>query len=250
VSHAGSSESAARTEPWQPWRLAALSVAQVVSWGILFYAMIVAAPVVADDTGWPLPLVTTLFSVGLVVSALVGMPVGRWLDAHGPRDIMTAGSVVGVAGLLVVSVAPSPWIFGLGWVIAGPGTERVGERVRAIAGPVVGHHGRDGDAVLGEERPGAGPERCGGLLAFIVELLGVGKAGGIVDRVMQERVPQSLLLVVAIPGLPAEHAPAAAVRDPAELLDVHMDQLARDLLLVADRRGLADREPGGLVEMM
>lgn len=117
--HAGSTESAAPTEPWQPWRLAALSVAQAVSWGILFYAMIVAAPVVADDTGWPLPLVTTLFSVGPVVSALVGMPVGRWLDAHGPRDIMTAGSVVGVAGLLVVSVAPSLWIFGVGWVIAG-----------------------------------------------------------------------------------------------------------------------------------
>src|SRR5690606_40189712 len=49
---------------------------------------------------------------------------------------------------------------------------------------------------------------------------------------------------------PAEHAPAAAVRDPAELLDVHMDQLARDLLLVADRFRLADGQPGGLVNVV
>jgi len=106
-------------EPWQPWRLAALSIAQVVSWGILFYAMIVAAPVVAADTGWPLTVVTMLFSLGLIVSAIAGVPVGRWLDAHGPRDIMTIGSVVGAGGLVVVSAAPDPWLFGTGWVIAG-----------------------------------------------------------------------------------------------------------------------------------
>jgi len=49
--------------------------------------------------------------------------------------------------------------------------ERVSERVGAIAGAVVSHHGRDGDAVLGEERPGSDPERRGGLLAFVPELL-------------------------------------------------------------------------------
>ena len=106
-------------EPWQPWRLAALSIGQVVSWGILFYAMIVAAPVVADDTEWPLALVTTLFSVGLIASAVAGVPVGRWLDARGPRGIMTLGSAVGAVGLAVVALAPSIWVFGLGWIIAG-----------------------------------------------------------------------------------------------------------------------------------
>jgi len=31
-------------ESWQVWRLAVLSITQVVSWGVLFYSMIVAAP--------------------------------------------------------------------------------------------------------------------------------------------------------------------------------------------------------------
>lgn len=107
------------TEPWQGGRLAGLSVGQVISWGILFYAMIVAAPVVADETGWALPLVTALFSAGLVASALVGVPVGRLLDTRGPRAIMTIGSGVGSAGLVVVALAPDPLWFGAGWIIAG-----------------------------------------------------------------------------------------------------------------------------------
>ncbi|MFL0412056.1 MFS transporter [Microbacterium paludicola] len=109
----------AAPEPWQPWRLAALSIGQVISWGILFYAMIVAAPVVAEDTGWPLALVTSLFSAGLIASALVGVPVGRRLDRHGPRAIMTLGSAVGSAGLAIVALAPDPVWFGIGWLVAG-----------------------------------------------------------------------------------------------------------------------------------
>lgn len=106
-------------EPWQGTRLAALSVGQVISWGVLFYAMIVAAPAVASDTAWPLTVVTGLFSVGLIASALVGVPVGRRLDRQGPRGIMTLGSAMGSAGLVIVALAPDPLWFGIGWVVAG-----------------------------------------------------------------------------------------------------------------------------------
>ncbi|WP_395638086.1 MFS transporter [Pseudolysinimonas sp.] len=101
------------------WRLAALSVGQVVSWGVLYYALIVASPVIARDTGWPVALVTALFSAGLVVSALTGVVTGRLLDARGPRSVMTLGSVVGVAGFVVVALAPNPVAFGLGWLVVG-----------------------------------------------------------------------------------------------------------------------------------
>jgi MFS family permease len=100
-------------------RLAALSLGQVVSWGVLYYALIVAAPVIANQTGWPLALVTALFSAGLVVSAIVGIATGRLLDHYGPRLVMTSGSTLAVAGLVVVAVAPNPIVFGLGWVIVG-----------------------------------------------------------------------------------------------------------------------------------
>ena len=100
-------------------RLAALSVGQVISWGILFYALIVASPAIADDTGWPVALVTLSFSSGLVASAAAGVFVGRWLDERGPRLIMTVGSIVGPIGLVVVAFAPDLVVFTMGWVIAG-----------------------------------------------------------------------------------------------------------------------------------
>lgn len=100
-------------------RLASLSIAQVVSWGVLYYATIVAAPVIADETGWPLIAITGLFSVGLVVSAVAGIAVGRVLDGRGPRSVMTIGSVVGVGGFALVATSPNLVLFGIGWVIVG-----------------------------------------------------------------------------------------------------------------------------------
>lgn len=105
--------------PRQGGRLAALSVGQVISWGILFYALIVASPAIAADTGWPVALVTLSFSSGLVASAAAGVFVGRWLDLRGPRLIMTIGSIVGPSGLVIVVLAPNLGVFTLGWVIAG-----------------------------------------------------------------------------------------------------------------------------------
>lgn len=102
-----------------PVRLAALSVGQVVSWGILYYALIVAAPAIATDTGWSLVTVTGAFSGGLVVSALAGIVVGRLLDERGPRVVMTVGALVGTAGLVIVALAPDPLVFAAGWAVCG-----------------------------------------------------------------------------------------------------------------------------------
>jgi len=99
--------------------LAALSVGQVISWGILYYALIVAAPAIAADTGWSVATITLCFSGGLIVSAAAGIIVGRWLDARGPRLVMTLGAVAGTAGLVVVSAAPNVVVFILGWVVCG-----------------------------------------------------------------------------------------------------------------------------------
>lgn len=105
--------------------LAALSVGQVVSWGVLYYALLVAGPAIAADTGWPLAAVTACFSAGLIASALAGMLVGRLLDTTGPRLVMTLGSVVGAGGFALVAVAPDLLVFAVGWVICGLGQAAV-----------------------------------------------------------------------------------------------------------------------------
>ena len=102
------------------WRvLVVLCVTEITSWGVLYYAFPVLAPTLARDTGWSISTVTAAFSGGLVVSALVGIPVGRLLDRHGPRWIMTAGSVIGVPAVVAIASAGSlPWFFAA-WLLAG-----------------------------------------------------------------------------------------------------------------------------------
>ncbi|MGC5078387.1 MFS transporter [Agrococcus sp. DT81.2] len=109
----------------QRWRLATLSTGQVISWGILYYALIVAAPVISTDTHWPLATVMLAFSAGLVASAIAGVLVGRWLDRGSPRVVMTGGSLVGALGLVVVSAAQDLPVFVLGWIVVGMGQSAV-----------------------------------------------------------------------------------------------------------------------------
>ncbi|GAA1720534.1 MFS transporter [Fodinicola feengrottensis] len=97
-----------------------LCVTEITSWGVLFYAFPVLAPTITTTTRWPATVVTAAFSLGLVISALGGIPLGRWLDRHGPRALMSAGSVLGVVAVLCIATAPNLPLFVAGWVLAGP----------------------------------------------------------------------------------------------------------------------------------
>jgi MFS family permease len=99
--------------------LLVLCVTEIVSWGVLYYAFPVLAPAIAADTGWSIPALTAGFSLGLVVSAVAGIPVGRWLDRFGPRRVMTTGSALALPAVLLVAGAPSLPVFIAGWVLAG-----------------------------------------------------------------------------------------------------------------------------------
>ena len=64
--------------------------------------------------------ITGAFSVGLAVSAVAAIPVGRWLDRHGPRALMTAVQKAGsadrekvraqLASLQMESIVPGGWL--------------------------------------------------------------------------------------------------------------------------------------------
>lgn len=53
-----------------------------------------------QELGWSRVELTGAFSLALLVSGVVGVPAGRWLDRHGPRGLMTAGSLL-AAGLVM-----------------------------------------------------------------------------------------------------------------------------------------------------
>ncbi|AVH20837.1 MULTISPECIES: MFS transporter [Nocardia] len=99
--------------------LVVLCVTEITSWGILFYAFPVLLGSIATDTGWSATALTGVFSAGQLLTALTGILVGRRLDRHGPRTVMTAGSALAVTALIVVATAQTPRAFLLGWALAG-----------------------------------------------------------------------------------------------------------------------------------
>lgn len=92
-----------------------------ISYGALYYAFAVLAPTITDDTGWSLTAITAAFSLGLLMTGLAGVVVGRSIQARGPRGAMVVGAVVGAAGLAAVGVAPSYLWFLLAMLLCGAG---------------------------------------------------------------------------------------------------------------------------------
>jgi MFS family permease len=84
-----------RTRAWGI--VAALSVTETVSWGILYYAFAAFLVPMQRDLGYSAAQLTGAFSLALAVSAVTGIGVGRYLDRHSPRALMTLGSVAGAA---------------------------------------------------------------------------------------------------------------------------------------------------------
>jgi MFS family permease len=99
--------------------LAALCLTEITSWGILYYAFPVLSVSISRDTGWSITVIVAAFSVSQLIAAAVGIPVGRVLDRHGPRWVMTTGSVLAVPAVVAIATAPTILVFFAGWVLAG-----------------------------------------------------------------------------------------------------------------------------------
>jgi MFS family permease len=81
--------------------VATLCVTETVTWGIIYYGFPVMLQPMEAELGFSRVQITGAFSVGMGVAALVGLPVGRWIDRRGARGLMTLGSCLGT--LLVLA---------------------------------------------------------------------------------------------------------------------------------------------------
>lgn len=81
----------------------ALSWTELISWGIVYYAFSALIVPMGRELGWSRVEMTGAFSTGLLVSGIAGIPIGRWMDRHGARGVMTGGSIV--ASVLLVAWA-------------------------------------------------------------------------------------------------------------------------------------------------
>jgi hypothetical protein len=64
----------------------ALAVAQLVSWGSIYYAFSLFVVPMEIAMGWSRTATNAALSIGLLVSGLAAYPVGAWIDhGHGRR---------------------------------------------------------------------------------------------------------------------------------------------------------------------
>lgn len=99
--------------------LIVLCATEITSWGALYYALPVLSGDIAATTGWSTAAITAGLSAGQLVAAGVGIPVGRWLDRHGPHAVMTAGSGLAVPALVALACSPNLVWFLAAWLLVG-----------------------------------------------------------------------------------------------------------------------------------
>src|SRR3712207_5422189 len=103
-----------------PWGFVlSLSLAQLISWGTVFYGYAVLMEPMMRDLGWSRPQASAAFSIGLAASALAAVPVGRLIDVGYGRIVMAGGSILAATLLAVWSVIDSYVPFLVLWVILG-----------------------------------------------------------------------------------------------------------------------------------
>ena len=99
----------------------ALGITQITAWGTSYYCLGVLAGPITRDTGWSLSLVYFGFTVAVLAMGIVSTWVGRAIDRHGARSVMTAGTALVSAGLFALSTVRTEMAYLAVWVFIGLG---------------------------------------------------------------------------------------------------------------------------------
>jgi predicted MFS family arabinose efflux permease len=96
-----------------------LSLAQLISWGSVFYTFALLVEPVEWELGLTRAQSSLAFSLALLAEGLFAYPVGRWIDRGHERAVMTGGSLLVAACLLLHSFVHSLAAFYLVWTALG-----------------------------------------------------------------------------------------------------------------------------------
>ena len=99
--------------------VAALGIAQIISWGSLYYSIAVLASPIQNSLGISRTLLFGAFTVGMLVSGAASPMLGRLVDERGGRHVLTAGSLVGAFAFLALALAQNSATFVFGWALGG-----------------------------------------------------------------------------------------------------------------------------------
>ncbi len=99
--------------------IAGLSTTQIVSWGTTFYLPSILERQIGRDLGVGRELVFGGVTVMLIVAALIGPRIGRYIDRQGPSLTMMAGCLLIATGLCLIGVSTGPLSYLAGWALFG-----------------------------------------------------------------------------------------------------------------------------------
>ena len=99
----------------------ALGITQITAWGTSYYCLGVLAGPISQDMGWSRGFVFLGFTVAVLAMGIVSSVVGRAIDRHGGRAVMTLGTVLVSAGLFALAQVHSGATYLAVWVFLGLG---------------------------------------------------------------------------------------------------------------------------------
>lgn len=109
-----------------PWRrphglyygwvlVTALGVTTIISYGATYYLFGVLVAPIGHDFSWSRASLSGAYALGTVLAGLLGLPIGRLIDRHGARVLMSLGSLCGALMLLGLSQVSTLWQFYVLW---------------------------------------------------------------------------------------------------------------------------------------
>ena len=99
--------------------VALLGIAQIISWGTLFYAIGVLGPAMRKELGVGELFLFSAFTAGLLVAGVFAPFAGRTIDRSGGRTVMSTGSLLAALAMAVLAAAPNAAVMVIGWLLAG-----------------------------------------------------------------------------------------------------------------------------------
>jgi MFS family permease len=96
-----------------------LSLAQLISWGSVFYAFALLLAPVESELGLTRAQSSLAFSLALLAEGVFAYPVGRWIDRGHERAVMTIGSLALAGGLTWHAFIHSAASFYAVWLLLG-----------------------------------------------------------------------------------------------------------------------------------
>jgi predicted MFS family arabinose efflux permease len=203
-----------------------LGITQILTWGSSYYLLAVLAPVITRDTGWLLSWLVGGLSLGMLVAGACSPLIGRLVQKHGGRPVLSASSVLMALGLCTISFATT-WPFYVGgWLITGAGMGAgLYDAAFATLGRLYGAGARKAITNL-TLFGGFASTVCWPLSAFLVEAYGWRNTSLIYASIqMAVCLPIHLFLI--------PRAPPLAVAESVKTLDARVSSYGQTFVLLA-----------------